>query len=396
MHLIDFDYKSYSKGKMLIVYGTEGFGRIVHYSLQRQGIIPDYYVNGKGTGYFLDVPVIDIDKLSRLYHERQPIILLAVGRASRDVIMKLSLKKIDVVYSIYSLMESIIDMGQIIDPIYSQRMFYLSQQERFIEDEKLILDTLDIMVTEKCSLRCAKCSNLMQYYQTPQNLDIYEIRDSLNRVLEFVDCIYELRILGGEPFMNPNFYELIDWYKDNVKIKQIIILTNATIFPGNEKLKKLKNPKVKIWVSDYGELSKKICDWMQWCEDNQIECLYHSFDNWHDCGNLEKHNYSKNQINYIYETCECRQLPTLLKRKLFNCPYAANAINLGALSDEEAEKDWLNINDQEITKQMIKEFLFNRNYLMSCDFCQGRNGIRIKPYEQTKEILVYEKKGVDL
>lgn len=396
MRLIDFDDKVYSRENMLIVYGTEGFGRIVHYALQRKNIVPDYYVNRKGTGYFLGVPVIDIKQLSEIYQEKHPTVLLAVGRASKDVILKLSINKIDVVYSIYSLMESVIDMGEIIDPIYSQRMFYLSQQERFIESDKLILDTLDIVVTERCSLKCEKCSNLMQYYQNPQNIDIYDIRNSLNKILGVVDCIYELRILGGEPFMNPDFYELIDWYKDNDKIKQIIILSNATIFPENEKLERLKNPKVKIWVSDYGKYSGRLCDWMRWCKNNNVECLYHRFDNWHDCGNLEKHSYSENEIKYIYETCECRQLPTLLKGKLFNCPYAANAVNLGALTDEEAEKDMLEIEPGKMTKQMIKDFLFGRDHLMSCDFCRGRNGIRIKPHEQTENVLAYVKRGMGL
>lgn len=396
MRLTDFDYKSHSQESMLIVYGTEGFGRIVHYALRQKNIVPDFYVNGTGTGYFLGVPVIDINQLSEIYREKRPVVLLAVGRASKDVIMKLSIHHIDEVYSIYSLMESVMDMGEIIDPIYSQRMFYLSQQERFIESEKLILDTLDLVVTEKCSLKCEKCSNLMQYYQSPKNLDLDEIRSCLDKMLQVIDCIYELRILGGEPFMNPDFYKLIDWYQDNPKIRQIVILTNATIFPEREKLEKLKGPKVKIWVSDYGKLSPKICEWMRWCKNNKVECLYHRFDNWHDCGNLEKHGYSVNEMKYVYATCECRQLPTLLKGKLFNCPYAANAVNLGALSDGEAEKDMLEIAHSEVTGRMIRAFLYDREYLMSCDFCRGRNGTRIKPYEQTEKVLEYEKKGMGL
>lgn len=394
MHLIDFDYQSYSKEKMLIVYGTEGFGKIVHYCLKEKNIVPDYYVNAKGTGYFLGVPIIDINELSEIYREKHPIILLAVGVASKQVILKLSRNKIDEIYSIYSLLETAIEFGELIDPIYGQRTYYFSQQERFIECDKLILDTLDIVVTEKCSLRCGKCSNLMQYYQSPQNLSIYEIRDSLNKVLEFADCIYELRILGGEPFMNPEFYELIDWYKDNPKIKQIVILTNATIFPQDEKLEKLKSPKVKIWLSDYGKLSSKLCDWMSWCENNKIEFLYHRSDAWNDCGNLEKRDYSINELKYIYETCLCRQLPTLLKGKLYNCPYAANAVNLGAMFNSESEMDSLEVNDPKLTKQMIKDFLFERKYLMACDYCNGRYGLTVKPHEQIDKPLSYERKFV--
>lgn len=396
MRLLDFDYKTFSRENKIVVYGTEGFGRIVHYCLKKQNMIPDYYVNSRGTGYFFGVPVIDIHKLSQMYQEEHPVILLAVGYSLTDVILKLHRNGINEVYSIYSLLECAIDMGELIDPIYGQRMYYLAQQERFIECDKLILDTLDVVVTEKCSLKCEKCSNLMQYYQTPQNLNLDEIRASLDRLLEVVDCIYEFRILGGEPFMNPDFYKLIDWYKENPKIKQFVVLTNATIFPDKDKLEKLKNPKVKIWLSDYGTLSKKIRDWMAWCENNQIECLYHTIDTWHDCGNLEKHGYFSSEIKHIYAKCECRQLPTLLNGRLYNCPYAANAINLGAVTDEEAEKDMLVIDGREITKEMVREFLFDRDYLMSCDYCNGRSGIKIKPYEQTEKPLTYEKRGTGL
>lgn len=238
----------------------------------------------------------------------------------------------------------------------------------------------------------------MQYYENPKNIDVYEIRKSLNKILEVVDCIYELRILGGEPFMNPDFYELIDWYKDNPKIKQIVIITNATIFPAESKLEKLKHPKVKIWLSDYGKLSTKLCDWMRWCENNKIEYLYRNFDSWNDCGKLEKRYYSSSEIKYVYESCGCRQLPTLLDGKLFNCPYAANAVNLGVLFDDEAEKDMLRIDCLKITKEIIKKFLFERNYLTACDYCSGRNVYRgsVKPYIQIGEPLPYEKRSINL
>ena len=39
-------------------------------------------------------------------------------------------------------------------------------------DDKLNLKTIDIQVTERCSLKCKDCSNLMQYYERPQNSEI--------------------------------------------------------------------------------------------------------------------------------------------------------------------------------------------------------------------------------
>ena len=40
---------------------------------------------------------------------------------------------------------------------------------------------LDIVLTECCTLRCRDCSNLMQYYEKPENLDPEEVISSLQR-----------------------------------------------------------------------------------------------------------------------------------------------------------------------------------------------------------------------
>ena len=41
-----------------------------------------------------------------------------------------------------------------------------------IDYQKLNIKYIDIMITEKCSLKCKDCSNLMQYYQKPVNSDL--------------------------------------------------------------------------------------------------------------------------------------------------------------------------------------------------------------------------------
>lgn len=391
MQFLEFDWDNYSGSDMLIVYGTESFGRMVYYCLKKKNIKPDYYINKNGEGNFLGIPVIDINKLKAIYHEKHPVILLATGAASREVIWNLKMSGIDRVYSIFKLLEEITDLSVVLDPLYQMRNVYFYQQDSFINQGKLVMHRVDVVVTERCSLRCEKCSNLMQYYHNPQNLDIKEIKKSIDTFLEVVDTLYELRFLGGEPFMNTDLYELVDIYKNHSKVKKIAIYTNATIFPNEHQREKLKNSKMIIRMSDYNELSTKLRDWVLWCENNEIEYMITKHSEWQDCGLLRKHGYSAEELRYIYETCQCRDIPTILKGKLFNCPYAANAVNLGALYRKEAEQDMLDLSEPENLKVRIKEFLFDRKYLMSCDYCEGRNSFRnsVKPYVQTGKPLEY-------
>lgn len=394
MELLEFDCKNYDKNQMLIVYGTKGFGNIVRYCLEKKNITPDYYVEENGKGRFHGVPVINIDQLTEIYHKKPPIILLAVGASSKEVALSMHKNGIEVVYGICKLLEEIRDIEDLLDPVYENRYQYFYVQERFINHDKLVLASLDVVVTEKCSLKCEKCSNLMQYYQHPKNLNIEEIKASLDKVLDVVDKIYELRILGGEPFMNPDFYSLIEWYAGHDKITKIAILTNATIFPDEDKLQRLISSKVKIWLSDYGSVSSKLHEWIAWCKNNQVEYYISKLKKWQDLGRLERHNYSPTEIKYVYETCECNDCPVLMKGKLYNCPYSANAVNLGALYSDEAKLDAFVLDDETDLKERMKKFLYERDYLMACYYCGGRNTRRasIEPCIQTLKPLEYERR----
>lgn len=391
MELLKYNWNTYTKDEMIIVYGTNTFGEMVHCALKHKNIIPDYYVNQEGKGLFHGVPVIGIDTLVKLYREVRPVILLAVGESSEEVILKLSKAKVDHIYSVSNLLDEALDRNEVWDSAYKHRNAYFYRQDSFANADKLLLFSLDVVVTERCSLRCRKCSNLMQYYRSPKNFDVDQIKNSLDKVLNIVDEIYELIILGGETFMNPDFYLLLDWYVDNPKIRTIVVLANATIFPREEILKKLLHHKIIMRISDYGELSGKLEEWIIWCESNHVEYEIVRMDSWQDCGNLDKQDYSDSEIRYVYKTCECRDTPTLLDGKLYNCPYAANAINLGALYEEEAARDQFELDDRTDIKERLREFLFDRKYLESCNYCEGRNFKRssVKPFEQAERPLDY-------
>lgn len=195
--------------------------------------------------------------------------------------------------------------------------------------------------------------------------------------------------------MNPEFESLIEWFSSCDKIKKIEILTNATIFPDEDKLQKLMNPKVKIWLSDYGSLSTKLHEWIAWCKKNHVEYYISKLKKWQDLGRLERHNYSPAEVKYVYETCGCNDCPVLMNGKLYNCPYAANAANLGALYSEEEKLDALVLDEGEDLKERMKKFLYERDYLMACHYCDGRNERRAsaEPCVQTPRPLAYERRG---
>ena len=40
------------------------------------------------------------------------------------------------------------------------------------------------MITEKCTLKCKDCANLMQFYESPINIDLKEVQLILDNLLK--------------------------------------------------------------------------------------------------------------------------------------------------------------------------------------------------------------------
>lgn len=396
MKILEFDHRKYDNRK-IVIYGTIDMAYITTYCLNKLGISVYCYANKKGNYIAPYSNIISLEDLAEMYREGKGIIILfAVRRTASTEARNLSEAGIDEVYSVSKLWNEV-DFNQ----SENQSSFYRDayndrEQIFFFEDmirhpERVYIRSLDVVVTERCSLKCKECSNLMQYYKKPVDMDIEELQNTIDSILDKIDQLCQLRILGGEPFMNAEFVKLIDRYKDEPKILRIDIFSNATIFPSEKILERLKHPKAFMRMSDYGELSRQLSTWIAWCEANGVRYRVVTMDLWQECGKLERHDYNDYELKDIYGNCECRNLPTIIGNKLYNCPYAANAANLGAMYREEAEKDSLII-DGNTTGADIASFLYDREYLEGCRYCNGRNMKRARtlPYVQTSVPLPYE------
>ena len=69
----------------------------------------------------------------------------------------------------------------------------MSRKDDYITGNKLIVKSIDVQITEKCSLKCKDCCNLMQYYERPQdsNLEIlFNIHHYIHNVFILFNYLY--------------------------------------------------------------------------------------------------------------------------------------------------------------------------------------------------------------
>lgn len=268
--------------------------------------------------------------------------------------------------------------------------------EYFIKNypDKLILPSVDIVITEKCSLKCKDCSNLMQYYSNPKDIDFDKLFGSLDVLMECVDYVFELRILGGETFMNKYAHKYIERLFKYKNFTRIAVYSNGTIIPKDENLKCLINEKIYLRISDYGELSRNLEKMKNLFSKSGIVYDSQQIFKWQDCAQVRLIERTLDDLKTVYSSCCAKNTFTLHKAKLYICPFAANADNLEMLphfSDEIIKLD------KDSSYQQIRNRLFdmlrNKLFYSVCNFCSGRSleELSITAAIQTEKPLFFEK-----
>ena len=261
-----------------------------------------------------------------------------------------------------------------------------------VKNGELNIKRMDLVLTSRCTLRCSKCANLMQYYSKPEDVEFGTIIKSMTNLLNVVDAIGQVYVLGGEPFLYKKLGEIIDFLKIQRKIKEIIIVTNGTLCPNDDNLwKKLSDKNVKIHISNYGELSRKKHDILDKCKKYYINCDVDEVNTFYDTGSMKRRNRSEQELNKVFIDCstQCR---SLYNGEFHFCPRSAHGVDLGLIPQRAVDYvDLINVKNTKLLKDELCDFINRKTYIEACDFCD----IRIPGYyeheypaaEQAKEVL---------
>lgn len=265
----------------------------------------------------------------------------------------------------------------------------LHHHDNYFHPERLTVQSIDLIITERCSMKCRDCSNLMQYYEKPENEDLDQMLATIDRMSELMDEIYEVRVIGGEPFMNKEIHLVVEKLSSKANIQKISIFTNATIVPRDYQWAALQHEKVRFFITDYDQLSRNIKPLTEALNERKIPYVSEKANGWTDCAALDKHNRTWDENAELFDKCCAKNLATLADGKLYRCPFSANADKLHAVPDYGC--DYLVV--AETSREKIRSFLRDKPFIEACDHCNGRSygDTVITPAIQTKIPLKYFK-----
>jgi len=273
----------------------------------------------------------------------------------------------------------------------------MADKAKYLKKDILHLKSIDIQVSEKCSLKCKDCCNLMQYYEKPKDVETEVLLKSIEKFMSCIDSLDEFRVLGGDPFMNKELHKVMSKLATYDKCKKIVVYTNARFLPKNDNLEVLKHPKVILEITDYGKKDSKAADqFVEMAKKENIAYQRSLVSEWEDGGTIMPFiSRSQSDLKSLFSNCCQADLITLLHGKLYRCPFSANGANLNAFPFN--AKDEVNLLDEKLSiqelRKQIKNLCFEKEYLTACSYCKGRTfeSEKIKAAVQIKEPLNYSK-----
>ena len=135
------------------------------------------------------------------------------------------------------------------------RLFwYDAETGRIMKYEKPVLGYLEYDVANHCNLNCKGCSHYSNLIREPEfgNLDCF--RKNLARMKELFDHVEVIRLLGGEPFLNPNLGDFVTAAREAYPDAVLSVVTNGLLIPKKvrkEVLEAIRQNNARVLVSNY-------------------------------------------------------------------------------------------------------------------------------------------------
>lgn len=234
----------------------------------------------------------------------------------------------------------------------------------------LLLDHLGILVTTYCNLKCRDCADLIPR-RTRRHYELGQLISDVSIVLENVDYINEILVIGGEALLYPQLPEVLDFCKRQQKIGRLVITTNGLSIPDERLLESFRKNEVLIRVSGYPEYvapnRKKA---LQKYRDSGLDVEDLENMRWYDIGDLKKRNRTEETLKDVFRTCVMKDCVTLSQEgKIFYCSRQMVADETTFYPDP-LEHEFVNVRAEKDLRKKLRAF-YSLPYITTCDYCDG-------------------------
>lgn len=372
MRIKEFN-KEFAENSKIVIYGTTVGGKIIFQCLLDMGMQVTFFCDRSGKySEFCGCPVKDP---SVLCENRDYIVLNVLTRSFNSACQYMEQLGYKEIYSCWNLIKD----REIADFAYTENekelvIDFLEKYPLYVSNNEkdIYLPSLEVFITERCTLRCRDCSHLIPRYQEPKDYNIEDIIKSLRNVLKVSKRISELIILGGEPLLHRELHRLLEWGYEQDGIGVMTIISNGSVRPSESLLLTMRETGTRIRLSNYGKYSTKLNEIKNICLEIGIPCFIND-ELWTDMGKMYDHNYTEEELREIFTDCPFAFSLLLLKGRMYRCAHVAHLNNLQIIDSSQHDSvdvSEITIETMEEKRRELRAYL-QIDYLEGCSFCNG-------------------------
>lgn len=282
------------------------------------------------------------------------------------------------------------------DYVVDNTKFYAANgkmiHESYLLKDRILLQSLNFSITEKCNLRCKHCMAYTPYKNSYKDISVEKNVSDFKNIIKLCDYINILYFCGGgETFLSNKWQEFLVEIKKVLgqKVGFVIIITNGTIVPKHEDLNLLSHPRVFLFISDYGDVSCKKYELMKACRDYGIWYQLKQIT-WYKSELPRRHYRSDDENARIFHNCDSNNIFTIREGRIAKCGMTLGICNnlwtvpespLDVFNYSKLLNDGISLVD---VRKLFFEYINTIRPYKTCDYCHDykKGGIIVTPGEQ--------------
>lgn len=187
---------------------------------------------------------------------------------------------------------------------------------------------LEFHAADHCNLNCRGCTHFSNIVPGKVFPDLDELEKSVRRLRELLHNIEIIRILGGEPFLNPQLHKILLLIRNYFPYSKIILVTNGLMTHKlpHRIIQSILQNNVQVTVSVYPPLRQKIIKIEKFFHENGITVQFGERQNdYHVCEMFTKFidKNGKQDGVYSWTNCPRKRCSFLYHSKLYACALPA-------------------------------------------------------------------------
>lgn len=260
------------------------------------------------------------------------------------------------------------------------------------KNDKIYFSSISFLPSTVCNLKCRNCLNFNPFAKQFYVRELDRLIGDIDLFFQCVDYIMLFHVSGGEPMLYKHIADVIEYidmhYGD--RIGTLRTVTNGTVLPSDEVLKKLSHCNVEITVDDYRSAVPQYAGnfdiLIEQLEKYKIKYYINAVDSWIDLAPEKTDHSALSELQLEKHRMDCNQSwQELREGKLYSCNYAAYASVAGIAGEKDCEETYDLTRFSCDKKKELVEFRLGysqKGYTNFCKYCRGfcgKNAEIVKP-----------------